>query len=92
MVREIKAKYDYVSLSFSLTSSDKRLLPGKINRFIFRDRVGSSFPTWVYIPKKVDVKTAPILVMVHGAKRGAHRYLKEWQALAQQKGIIVIFR
>lgn len=85
---EIKGYFN--NIESPLLSGNEQLKAGDINRFIFSDWAGPKIPVWVYLPKGVDMKKAPILIMMHGAKRGAHRYLKEWQPLAQNKGVIVI--
>ncbi len=64
--------------------------PGEISRFVFSDWAGPDIPVWAYVPADTDVSTAPILVIMHGMKRAPARYLREWQPLAQQNGIVVI--
>ncbi|MEO1306025.1 MAG: hypothetical protein AAFV37_13720 [Pseudomonadota bacterium] len=63
--------------------------PG-LNHFYFEDWTGPRVPVWVYVPHGVDAKTAPIMVMMHGAKRGAARYLSEWDQIADAHGFIVV--
>ena len=61
-----------------------------LTHFYFSEWAGPKIPVWTYIPRGVDLKTAPILVMMHGAERGAARYLSEWDQVADQFGFIVI--
>ena len=63
---------------------------GEINRFLFADWAGPSVPVWMYLPTGRSLETAPVLVMMHGAKRDPHRYLREWRPLAEAHGVIVV--
>ncbi|MEM1051569.1 MAG: hypothetical protein AAGI28_05675 [Pseudomonadota bacterium] len=63
---------------------------GDVSRFMFDDWTGPAIPVWTYVPASVDVKTAPILFMMHGAKRNPARYLLEWVPHAQQHGFVVV--
>jgi len=58
--------------------------------FSFDGWEGAAIPVYSYVPTGVDKTTAPIMVMMHGAKRGAKRYLEEWIPYAQREGFIVI--
>ena len=51
---------------------------------------GPTISLWVYVPRDIDPKSAPIMVMMHGAKRGAARYLSEWDSVADEEGFIVL--
>lgn len=66
-----------------------QLTPG-VSSFTFKDWAGTDVPVWAYVPENVDVKRAPILLMMHGAKRNSERYLREWAPFAQEKGVVVI--
>lgn len=70
-------------------ASLKDLGPG-LNHFYFQDWAGPRVPVWVYIPPSVDASAAPIMFMMHGAKRGAARYVSEWDQIADREGFIVI--
>ena len=63
---------------------------GEIYRVTFSDWSGPTIPVWIYLPSDVSIETAPILMMMHGAKRDAHRYLREWRDPADQNGFVVI--
>jgi len=58
--------------------------------FMFDGWQGSAIPVYTYVPTGVDKTTAPIMVMMHGASRGAKRYLEEWIPHAQREGFVVI--
>ncbi len=64
--------------------------PGEVSRFMFDGWTGPAIPVWTYVPTGVDVEQAPILFMMHGAKRNPARYLLEWVPHAQQRGFIVV--
>lgn len=64
--------------------------PGDISRFMFDDWSGKPIPVWAYVPTGVDVTQAPILFMMHGAKRNPARYLLEWAPHAEERGFIVV--
>lgn len=61
-----------------------------LTHFRFSEWAGPELPVWVYVPGDIDMKTAPIMVMMHGAKRGAARYLAEWDDVAEANGFIVV--
>lgn len=61
-----------------------------LTHFYFDNWDGPTIPVWMYVPHNVDVETAPIMFMMHGAKRGAARYLSEWDHVADKKGFIVV--
>ena len=63
--------------------------PG-LNHFYFEGWGETRLPVWVYVPSSVDAREAPILFMMHGAKRGAARYLSEWDHIAEHQGFVVI--
>lgn len=66
------------------------LQPGGISEFVFSNWAGPEIPVWAFVPEGVDISEAPVMMMMHGAGRGALRYLKEWQTVAQANGVIVI--
>ncbi len=68
----------------------REIKAGQINRFTFTNWGGAQIPVWFYIPAGVNVASAPILFMLHGAKRDPHRYLREWVEPANQHGLIII--
>ncbi|MEO1245855.1 MAG: hypothetical protein AAFX56_09270 [Pseudomonadota bacterium] len=65
------------------------LTPG-LNHFVFRSWPGPEVPVWVYVPLSAEAESAPIMFMMHGAKRGAARYLSEWDQVAEAEGFIVV--
>ncbi|MDN3645588.1 hypothetical protein QWY75_05125 [Pontixanthobacter aestiaquae] len=69
--------------------SSKILAEGR-SRFLFDAWDGPDLPIWAYIPKGADRKTAPIMFVLHGAKRDPRRYLEEWVQFADEDGFIII--
>ena len=63
---------------------------GAINRFEFAAWAGPPIPVWLYVPESADLGSAPVLFMMHGAKRDPHRYLREWVGPAEESGIVVV--
>ncbi len=61
-----------------------------LTHIYFDDWDGPRINVWVYVPHTVDKRAAPILMMMHGAKRSATRYLSEWDQVADEHGFIVI--
>ncbi len=58
--------------------------------FTFDNWSGAPIPVYAYVPQGIDLKTAPILIVMHGARRDPARYLGEWTALADAHGFIGI--
>ena len=56
----------------------------------FNEWSGPEILVYVYVPWNIDVTTAPIMFMMHGAKRNAARYLAEWDQIAEQNRFIVV--
>ena len=69
---------------------DVRALQPGLNQVYFDDWAETRLPVWIYLPHSVEAENAPIMIMMHGAKRGAARYLSEWDQLAESYGFIVI--
>ena len=63
--------------------------PG-LNHLYFEGWGEIRLPVWVYVPTSVEAREAPVLFMMHGAKRGAARYLSEWDQIAERQGFIVV--
>lgn len=63
---------------------------GEVSQFTFADWPGKPISVWMYVPNALDYTTAPVLIMMHGAKRDSKRYLEEWLPLAKQGGFVVI--
>ncbi|MEM9570511.1 MAG: hypothetical protein AAF996_03535 [Pseudomonadota bacterium] len=76
--------------SIAVDMDDVRAFKPGLNHFYFEGWADERLPVWVYIPDGVDVSDAPILIMMHGAKRGAARYLSEWDQYAERDGFIII--
>jgi len=60
------------------------------SKFLFRNWSGPALPVWTYVPEGIDKAAAPILIVMHGARRDADRYRNQWIKPAQQGGFIVI--
>ena len=60
------------------------------SRFMFEGWAGPAIPVWAHVPEGADKTSAPIVFMMHGAKRGPDRYLSEWVTLAERYGFIVV--
>lgn len=76
--------------SVVIEMDEVRALKRGLNHIYFEDWSGVRLPVWIYIPVSIDVDEAPVMFMMHGAKRGAARYLSEWDQLAEQRGFIVV--
>lgn len=59
-------------------------------KFVFTNWDGSDLPVWTYVPPHIDRKTAPIAIIMHGARRDPDRYRDEWTAQADRHGFIVV--
>lgn len=72
-----------------LSAADRTLQPG-LTHLYFDTWAGPRLSVFVYLPRDVDPASAPIMIMMHGAKRAAARYLSEWDQVADQYGFIVV--
>ena len=52
-------------------------------------QAGKTVPVWYYVPKEASPET-PVLFVMHGVKRDADRYRKEWLPHAQKFGFILV--
>ena len=60
--------------------------------FVFTDQKGRPdrpIRVFTYRPKQCDT-TCPIVIVLHGAKRDAYPYMKDWGAIADERKVIVI--
>jgi len=76
--------------TISVNVAELENISAGLNHMYFSNWAGPRVPVWVYVPDTVDPKKAPIMIMMHGAKRGAARYLSEWDQVADREGFIVI--
>lgn len=60
-----------------------------VQRFLFDQWAGPSFPVWYIRPSQAG-PTAPVLFVIHGRGRDADRYIDGWIDLAKDNGTIVI--
>lgn len=68
---------------------DNDLANGR-SRFMFSGWTGPAIPVWAYVPEGIDRQTAPIMFLLHGAKRDPRRYLEEWTDFADADGFIIV--
>ena len=60
--------------------------------FVFTDQKGRPdrpIRVFTYRPKQCD-ETCPIVIVLHGAKRDAYPYMKDWGSIADERKVIVI--
>jgi len=60
--------------------------------FVFTDQKGRAdrpIRVFTYRPKQCD-ETCPIVIVLHGAKRDAYPYMKDWGSIADERKVIVI--
>ena len=61
--------------------------------FVFTDAQGDAsrpVTVYTYLPRRADVRTAPILFVMHGFHRSARQYRDDWAYHADQYGFIVV--
>lgn len=58
--------------------------------FVFEQWKGPDIPVWLYVPPSVDRETAPIAIIMHGARRDPDRYRDEWVSEADKHGFVVV--
>lgn len=63
-------------------------IPGA-RRFVFDQWAGAAVPVWYYRPEGTPA-TAPIVFVMHGVKRNADQYLREWVDSAKDNGFVVV--
>lgn len=51
---------------------------------------GATVDVWVYQPSGINAETAPVLMMMHGAKRNARSYLRGWREPAERGGFVIV--
>jgi len=62
-------------------------IPGA-KRFVFTQWAGPPVPVWYLRPDSAGAD-APLVFVMHGVRRDADRYLKEWVEVARQYGFVV---
>ncbi|MEP5938372.1 MAG: hypothetical protein ABJ239_08605 [Erythrobacter sp.] len=70
--------------------SDESALSVGTDRFEFSDWAGPDLPVWTYVPDTIDRKNAPILFVMHGARRDPERYRDQWIDEADRGGFIIV--
>ncbi len=69
--------------------SDTPMAAGR-SHFMFDGWAGPDLPVWAFVPEGTNHATAPIMVLMHGAKRDPRRYLEEWIDEAEQGNFIIV--
>ncbi len=85
-----QTEHAYHAIPFGAPDVLEDVRRGEINRFDFAAWNGPPIPVWLYVPENADLESAPLLFMMHGAKRDPHRYLREWVGPAEDDGIVVV--
>lgn len=62
---------------------------GESTEFPFTGWQGPALPVRLYVPDG-DARTAPIVIIMHGASRDAPRYFRDWSAAAARHGFIAV--
>lgn len=70
--------------------ADEPALRAGAHRIVFDGWGGPALPVWTFIPAGIDPKTAPIVIVMHGARRDADRYRDQWVEPARSGGFIVV--
>jgi poly(3-hydroxybutyrate) depolymerase len=59
------------------------------SKWTFEEWDGPDFPVRMFIPDNADSQTK-IVVVMHGASRGASRYFRDWKALGDKHDLIIV--
>nr|WP_298929445.1 hypothetical protein [uncultured Erythrobacter sp.] len=79
-----------IATSENSEQTDQIELSAGFGSFEFANWSGPNLPVWTYIPVSADPKTAPILFVMHGARRDPERYRDQWTDEADKGRFIVI--
>ncbi len=91
-LRWLLAVFAFGALPAALASDAARLIPGS-GEFTFTDKAGDAsrpVTVYTYVPRRADLKTAPILFVLHGFHRSARQYRDDWAYHADSAGFIVV--
>lgn len=69
---------------------EKKPLSTGMTEFRLSDWGGPDLPVFAYVPYSVKSAEAPILIMMHGARRRPESYLEAWKDLAKRHRFIVV--
>ena len=69
---------------------DQEPLPPGTHQLLFSAWAGPELPVWLHVPSNVDVKQAPIVIVMHGAGRDADRYIRQWAPHGETHGVVVV--
>ena len=90
--RLIAAMLGSVLLSAAVDATAATPVPSGRWSFVFTDQKGRPdrpIRVFTYRPNKCD-STCPIVIVLHGAKRDAYPYMKQWGSIADLHRVIVI--
>ncbi len=59
------------------------------SKWTFENWDGPAFPVRMFVPGEVNPESK-IVVVMHGASRDASRYFRDWQAMGEKLGLIVV--
>ena len=79
-------------MASSAVGADEVRLSRGAGDFVFTDAKGDprSVTVYTYVPRRVDMKDAPIVFIMHGFHRSARSYRDDWAQHADRAGFIVI--
>lgn len=69
---------------------DQERLAAGTHQFAFSAWAGPEIPVWLHVPSNVDVRRAPITIVMHGAGRDADRYVRQWVPHAETHGVVIV--
>jgi pimeloyl-ACP methyl ester carboxylesterase len=90
--RLIAAMLGSVLLSVAVDAVAATPVPSGRWSFVFTDQKGRPdrpIRVFTYRPKQCD-STCPILIVLHGAKRDAYPYMKDWASVADDHKVILV--
>ena len=90
--RFIRASFGFALLLASMAAAAATPVPSGRWSFVFTDQKGRAdrpIRVFTYRPKACD-STCPIMIVLHGAKRDAYPYMKEWASVADDHKMILI--
>lgn len=70
--------------------AEQQVLPEGTSTFTFADWSGPQFKVWAHVPQGIDPAHAPILIVMHGQRRDADRYIRQWSEVAERCGFVAI--
>jgi len=93
MLRGCLAAFAALLVAASALSADEVKLTRASGQFVFTDRAGDAtkpVTVYTYVPRRVELKDAPIVFVMHGFHRSAKAYRDDWAYHADREGFIVV--